>query len=321
MTEQTKQHFNSLEFRNALSSFATGVTVVTTLSSDGDPVGATISSFNSVSMDPPLILWSIANDSDCAEAFVNAEYFAVNVLGSEQLEQSDHFARSDVDKFGAKKTLAGPRGLPLLEGIVAYFCCRSWATYPGGDHTIIVGEVFDIHVNDQPGLVFYRGGYATAQAIRSYDPDPLLSPESPELIDNFLLYHLNRAAHQMNERFNELVHEKGLAIQECRVLAALHGEQTLSLEVLSGRVLIDDYALKDIVSSMVAQDLIMENDTKSGVMLSCTASGQEIAAQLSQISKEQEKQVLGGTEYARNQLISLLKKVIGNTAVESNRMS
>ena len=153
------------ELRNALSTFATGVTVVTCKDAEGTPVGATASSFNSVSMDPPLVLWSVTKSIHSANAFINAEEFVINVLGSDQTEISNGFARSGEDKFAGVDTEAGIGGVPMLKDCVTRFQCKTWATYDGGDHEIIVGEVVEMDSSDKEGLVFYRGGYAKPEKL------------------------------------------------------------------------------------------------------------------------------------------------------------
>ena len=147
------------QLRNALGSFATGVTVITCLDAQGEPTGATASSFNSVSMDPPLILWSITKTAYCAEAFLQAKEFAVNVLSVEQVHLSNQFARSGEPKFTNVETINGLGNVPILADCTACLQCRTWNIYDGGDHKIIVGEVVSVNVNDKRGLLFYRGEY------------------------------------------------------------------------------------------------------------------------------------------------------------------
>jgi 3-hydroxy-9,10-secoandrosta-1,3,5(10)-triene-9,17-dione monooxygenase reductase component len=147
------------EFRRALSCFATGVAVVTTLDSNGDRAGMTISSFNSVSLDPPLVLWSIANDSYSYDAFIDAEYFAVNVLTMGQQALSDRFATRNVDKFEGLEFRKGLHGLPILPEYAACFECRREHRYSGGDHEIIVGRVLRLDDRETDPLIFYRGRF------------------------------------------------------------------------------------------------------------------------------------------------------------------
>jgi len=147
------------EFRRALSCFATGVAVVTTLDGNGDRVGMTISSFSSVSLDPPLVLWSIANDAYSYDTFMNAEHFAVNVLTMGQQALSDRFATRDVDKFDGLEFREGLHGLPILPEYAACFECRREHRYSGGDHEIIVGRVLRLDDRETDPLIIYRGRF------------------------------------------------------------------------------------------------------------------------------------------------------------------
>ena len=147
------------EFRRALSCFATGVAVVTTVDADGVPAGITISSFNSVSLDPPLVLWSIAIDSFSYDAFINAEYFAINVLTLEQQELSSRFAQRGVDKFDGIDMREGLHGIPVMSEYAACFECRTECRYDGGDHKIIVGRVLRFDDRESEPLIIHRGRF------------------------------------------------------------------------------------------------------------------------------------------------------------------
>ena len=162
--------FDTREFRDALGAFATGVTVVTTRTPEGVPVGLTATSFNSVSLEPPLVLWSLQRDSNLFEAFRTADGFAVHILSEEQVDVSQRFAQRDVDRFEGMPVRAGSNGLPLLDGCAAVFQCSKYAEYDGGDHIILVGEVRSYEHNQVPALAFYRSGYAAlTRDVR--DPD------------------------------------------------------------------------------------------------------------------------------------------------------
>jgi len=148
------------DFRDALGSFATGVTVLTTLATDGKPIGLTISSFNAVSLDPPLILWSLACDSPRLAAFRHAGHYAVNVLAANQEAISNCFASRDEGRFDALVFTPGLAGVPLIEGCSAWFECSHEAHYPGGDHLIFLGRVqrFARGQAADP-LIFHAGRY------------------------------------------------------------------------------------------------------------------------------------------------------------------
>lgn len=147
------------EFKRALSCFATGVAVVTTLDADGEKAGMTISSFNSVSLDPPLVLWSIANDANSYSVFTDARYFAVNVLAMHQDELSSQFAQKGGDKFKGLKCRSGIEGVPLLPEYAACFECSTENIFDGGDHKIIVGRVLKLEDRESDPLIFYRGRF------------------------------------------------------------------------------------------------------------------------------------------------------------------
>ena len=148
------------DFRNTLGCYATGVTVVTALDASGEPIGVTISSFNSVSLDPPLVLWSLAETSPKLDAFRKASHYTVNVLSAGQQELSDRFASRRDDRFAGLSYRSGLGGAPLLDGCTAWFECSPEAHYAGGDHLILVGRVerFARGENEAP-LIFHGARY------------------------------------------------------------------------------------------------------------------------------------------------------------------
>ena len=148
-----------LDLRQCLGKFATGVTVVTCHGALG-PCGITANSFSSVSLEPPLVLWNIAKVSNSLQAYLVAEHFAINVLGSEQKEISHHFAQSDHTRFNGIEYQTSEHGVPLIPGSVACFECRTHQIHDCGDHYIIIGEVENFRSNDGEPLLFYGGDYA-----------------------------------------------------------------------------------------------------------------------------------------------------------------
>ncbi len=157
--------FSSRDFRDCMALFPTGVTVVTFLGPDGRPYGMTANGITSVSLDPPLLLVCVAKTARSHGAALAAESFVVHILGSEHRELSALFASSRADKFdGIPWSLH--QGAPALDAFVARLACRRWATYPGGDHSIVVGEVVDLDTRDADAgpLVFHRGRYRELNA-------------------------------------------------------------------------------------------------------------------------------------------------------------
>ena len=147
------------DFRNALGSYATGVTIITAADADGKPVGLTCNSFTSVSLNPPLVLWSLVIYSQNMSVFQSASHFAVNVLGVSQRALASRFAKSSEEKFADVKWTPGLGGAPLLADSVANFQCRAANRYYGGDHIIFLGAVEAYAYNGQEPLLFARGGF------------------------------------------------------------------------------------------------------------------------------------------------------------------
>jgi flavin reductase (DIM6/NTAB) family NADH-FMN oxidoreductase RutF len=145
-------------FRQALGHFATGVTVVTTSHNDA-LYGMTVSAFSSLSLEPPLVLICIQTTTTTYEALAEASAFAVNILADDQEHLSRHFATPQSEKFEGIAYTLGAGGCPLLGGVLATLECRIVERLPGGDHTIIVGEVEQSAVHDGTPLIYYRSGY------------------------------------------------------------------------------------------------------------------------------------------------------------------
>lgn len=151
--------------RQALGSFATGVTIVTTRDAAGNDVGLTVNSFNSVSLEPALVLWSLALSSQSLlAAFRASGYFAVHILAADQEPLSNLFASHDADKFAALRPVRGVGGVPLLAGCAARFECRTAQSHAGGDHEIFIGEVLTFEDFQQAPLLFHGGQYAALAA-------------------------------------------------------------------------------------------------------------------------------------------------------------
>lgn len=160
--------FDARLFRRVLGLFPTGVTIVTTWDAEGRPVGATVSSFNSVSLTPPLVLFSLACDSAACEVFSGGGPLAIHVLGHEQEALSNRFARGGAEKWADLVYGTGELGSPLLEGALATFECVPYARYPGGDHTIFVCEVRGLRFRDGEPLIFSGGRYRALAAQEAF---------------------------------------------------------------------------------------------------------------------------------------------------------
>jgi len=147
------------DFRNALGTYATGVTIITAAAADGRPYGLTCNSFASVSLNPPLVLWSLGMFSQGLSTFQNASHFTVNVLGASQQALATRFAKSSGDKFAGVEWKPGLGNAPVLADSVATFQCRAANRYYGGDHVIFLGAVEAYAYNRREPLLFAHGGY------------------------------------------------------------------------------------------------------------------------------------------------------------------
>jgi flavin reductase (DIM6/NTAB) family NADH-FMN oxidoreductase RutF len=153
--------FDSKLFRAVLGRFTTGIAVVTTRAADGTPIGMTVNSLTSVSLDPPLVLYCLGRDSQNYETFAGAEGFAFSILGEGQEAVSARFARRDLqDRFNGIAVSAGVTGAPLIDGALATIDCRRERAVEAGDHLIVIGRVVHLAAGDGAPLAYFRGGYA-----------------------------------------------------------------------------------------------------------------------------------------------------------------
>jgi flavin reductase (DIM6/NTAB) family NADH-FMN oxidoreductase RutF len=162
MTRRARSpNFDDAAFRRALGQFATGVTVITTRAANGQPIGFTASSFNSVSLNPPLVLWSLATRSASMPVFRANSHYVVNVLAASQLDLCRRFASVQGDRFEGVSHAAGDTGMPVLDGALAWFECHNRSRYDEGDHVIFVGEVERCGIREDAAevgpLVFQSG--------------------------------------------------------------------------------------------------------------------------------------------------------------------
>jgi 3-hydroxy-9,10-secoandrosta-1,3,5(10)-triene-9,17-dione monooxygenase reductase component len=168
VSEAGEKPLDGAAMRYVLGHFATGVTVVTARAG-GEPVGMVANSFTSLSLEPPLVLFCAGVESETWPRIREAERFCVNVLGHHQRELAVSFARKGTDRYQGVELAEREDGPPRLAGAIAHIDCRIWAEHPGGDHTIVVGEVVELAVAEadaaplEEPLIFYRGGFTTAR--------------------------------------------------------------------------------------------------------------------------------------------------------------
>ena len=153
------------QFRDVLSHFATGVTVVTMRRVSGQPWGFTVNSFTSVSLTPPLILVCVDHQAESAQAMSETSHFAVNLLAEEQEELSRRFASKLPDRFSDVASSEGVHGSPLIAGCLGFVECKIVASHSHGDHNIVIGEVLEAGAAGGNPLLFYRSSYARVQTL------------------------------------------------------------------------------------------------------------------------------------------------------------
>ena len=183
-----------LSVRQALGSFVTGVTIVTARDPEGRPVGLTVNSFNSVSLDPPLVLWSLSLKSASLPSFREAKGWAVHVLAAGQEEMSGRFARPGEDKFVGLALSDGPEGAPALPDYAARFGCEATFEYEGGDHAIFVGHVIDLDKRDAEPLVYHGGRYSRVATGLAEGADELALTDLGRSLLTDLVTQLERGA-------------------------------------------------------------------------------------------------------------------------------
>jgi 3-hydroxy-9,10-secoandrosta-1,3,5(10)-triene-9,17-dione monooxygenase reductase component len=217
----TEQNTATRQFRAALGTFTTGVTIVTTCDSTPHDIGLTANSFNSVSLDPPMVLWSLAKSSLSLAAFLQAQYFAVHVLSDRQQALSERFARRGVDKFSGLQLERGFGGIPLLEGCAARFECRTAFRHEGGDHEIFVGEVLRFNHFGRPPLVFHSGRYASVVSQPRNDATADEEAQEGTFTRDFLGYLLGATYHLLLAPIRQELDRRRLLVSEYYLLSIL----------------------------------------------------------------------------------------------------
>jgi 3-hydroxy-9,10-secoandrosta-1,3,5(10)-triene-9,17-dione monooxygenase reductase component len=242
----------SRALRDALGKFVTGVTVITA-HHEGCDYGVTVNSFNSVSLDPPLVLWSLARTSSSLEAFKNAEHFAVHVLAADQRDLSDRFAKSGPDKFTDFEFDRAEHGTPLVDGCSARFLCRRAFNYDGGDHEIIVGEVIDYVDSDRAPIAYHAGRYALTMAHDSGKGQPA---HLTHLVQS-CYFHMLTPVRDERTRLDITLHEHYL-------LNALRSQGTLSIDEANRIVGYSGLEIdQPVIDSLESRGLIAPSDQEA----------------------------------------------------------
>ena len=307
--DSTKE-FDVKDFRRALGQFPTGVTIITTRDEKGEPIGVTASSFNSVSVSPALVLWSVDKNAFSASIMENAEHFAVNVLSKSQVEMSNRFAGRGEDKFAGIEYSDDPHGSPLFNDCSAQFECKTWNVYDGGDHLIIVGEVLDYRHNEsQSPLVFACGSYAVSMQHPSSVASDTLKVPGDGLLGDYMLYLLRIAYTKCSAKlYPELMAKHGVAPEEWRTLTLLADAGEAELVHLGKMIGQPEGVFKATAERMQDKGLIK---IISEAQVQLTEEGRVMTNTLFSIAQSQEKVLLEGLD---DQQIRALKDGLKNVA-------
>jgi flavin reductase (DIM6/NTAB) family NADH-FMN oxidoreductase RutF/DNA-binding MarR family transcriptional regulator len=274
-------------FRSALGAFATGVTIVTTRDASGRDVGLTANSFNSVSLDPPMVLWSLAKSARSLPAFLAATHFAVHVLAADQEELSLRFSAGDRERFAGLDLERGAAQVPLLRGCSARFQCRTAFRHEGGDHVIFVGAVDSFAQSDRLPLIFHGGRYAlpvekaTAATTREDSREPASS-----FSQDFLIFLLARAQFQLFISLRRDLEQHGLSEVQWLALSVLGVAAGRGREELDRLLWQTGHrATPELLASLAAQGL---TEPQGHDRITLTAAGRHALIELMAAAKAAE---------------------------------
>ena len=291
-----KPAFDHRAFRRALGRFPTGVTVVTTLSPDGCKIGLTANSFNSVSLDPPLVLWSLAKRAASLPVFLKAPHYAINVLSADQIRLSRQFAGARANRFAGVRCREGLGGTPLIEGCTAWFECHNVHQYEGGDHVILVGRVERFAHDDRPALAFHGGGYRVTSHHPESGRDSAQMPRA-HITDDNLLHLLALASYRASGPFHGRLRALGVPVPHWSVLAALGNGRAMTISNLARIVLLRQPTLTKVVDRMEKLGLVERQSSqvdRRQVLVHITRRGRGAVRDLLRRAKTHEKEVLDG---------------------------
>ncbi|CAK15872.1 p-hydroxyphenylacetate 3-hydroxylase reductase component [Pseudomonas entomophila] len=288
--------FDARAFRRALGNFATGVTVITAADAAGRKVGVTANSFNSVSLDPPLVLWSIDKRSSSHAVFEAAGHFAVNVLAADQVDLSNAFARPSDDRFAGIEYEVGEGGAPLLADCAARFRCQTFQQLDGGDHWILVGRVLAFDDFGRSPLLYHQGAYSMVL------PHPRMAPRGDDRshfqgrLQHNLYYLMTQALRAYQGDYQPRQLATGLRTSEARMLMVLEHDAGLAPADLLREVAMPEREVGEAVANLTRKGLVAEDNGR----VCLTEDGREATEGLWGIAQTQQEQVFG--QFSHEQL-------------------
>lgn len=284
--------FDARAFRRALGNFATGVTVVTAATASGRKVGVTANSFNSVSLDPPLILWSIDKRSNSHEVFEEASHFAVNVLAADQIDLSNNFARPKDDRFAEIEFEPGEGGAPVFADCSARFHCEKFQQVDGGDHWIMIGKVVAFDDFGRSPLLYHQGAYSMVlphtRMTKRDEGQPPSSHFQGRLSHN-LYYLMTQALRAYQASYQPRQLSTGLRTSEARMLMVLENDAGLDLNQLQREVAMPVREIEEAVANLKRKGLVVDGNER----VRLTIKGVDETESLWTIAREQQDKVFG----------------------------
>ncbi|WP_137921036.1 flavin reductase [Hydrogenophaga sp. 2FB] len=318
MNTEPSNTFDQAAYRRCLGQFPTGVAIVTAYV-DGQTIGMTSNSFASVSLDPPLVLWSIKRTSKSFPAFMACTHFAINVLAVEQMDLSQRFAMSGPSKFDGVAWTGGAGGAPVLDGASAVFECKRERDEDGGDHVIMIGRVERfIRAPAREPLVFGEGRYAVLMdhgvsfgppgVSHRLSPVRWPSPDQESLSGQgeSLFSLIARNWWFASDSLNEARRGFGVAPLEVRLLRGIRAWPGLKITELLPKLFVGG-AVGQALASNLIESRFVEVDAES--RLNLTSAGEERLSALSQLAREVEERVLREKEI-RMQDIETVRRVL-----------
>jgi 4-hydroxyphenylacetate 3-hydroxylase, reductase component len=290
--------FDPKAFRRALGNFATGVTVITACTPDGVQTGVTANSFNSVSLDPALVLWSIMKSSGSVDIFEQASHFAVNILAADQISLSNHFARPSDDKFADVKYEKGLGNAPLLPDCSARFQCENYQRIDGGDHWILIGKVVAFDDIGRAPLLYHAGAYSAVIPHAGVNPkDSEASSAGQEKneqrLHNNLYYQMIQAVKRYQSSYQPLQLATGLRTIEARLLLTLNDFGSLAARELEERIGMPDQDLHAALETLKRKEWIHVTGAEKDETLSLSPAGSEQADTLWKVANDRQNRVFG----------------------------
>ncbi len=312
-----KDVVDPITLRNALGCFTTGVTVVTTCN-DGVDAGVTVNSFNSVSLDPPMVLWSLAKSAGSFNTYHTADHFAVHILAADQEPISQRFATRGIEKLAEVDFHRGVGEVPILDGCSAVFHCKTVYRYEGGDHEIYVGQVEKLEHFDRKALVFHGGKYALA--VPKIKPEPVVDDgRSRGFSANSLTYLMGLVYFQLMKRASAELQKRGITETEMAVLNILAIETKRSAAEINSLVQVSGYRVDDaVLEDMATKKLIALMDGGDALRATLLDAGSALLREHLAFIQALEDDALPDEAYAETVLAKDLLKATARKLLQAD---